>query len=379
MDLNTHSTINDLHASVDSPCISSKNFLDKSLYDMLALSCCHDENACVPSNSCINNNVEETQFAMQQDVNLSSSKINFSSSSTHHCLMAKSSSSNDNKNDNNDEEDDEENNDALLHEKGIMILKALSKNKNACDNLYEIMGALVERRETIEALEASLEEKGRIEREDANEKASLEDALEEEHETRASLEEKLNSIEESHNEIIAKIIKERDHAHAKYKVTKKENARLNEELAKLSPSIPNTNDACATNSISCEASTLKENVELRAQLELLTSKYEKLEASHEKLSSSNDNLLASYGKLEENHEKLSSSNDELLASYACLKLAHEAITTKVTSCEPHVDKGTTLSTNAILPCASPSSSSTDRKSTRLNSSHRSLSRMPSSA
>ena len=35
---------------------------------------------------------------------------------------------------------------------------------------------------------------------------------------------------------------------------------------------------------SCEASTLKENVELRAQLELLTSKYEKLEASHEKRS-----------------------------------------------------------------------------------------------
>ena len=91
---------------------------------------------------------------------------------------------------------------------------------------------------------ASLEEKGRIEREDANEKASLEDALEEEHETRASLEEKLESIEESHNEIIAKIIKERDHAHAKYKVTKKENARLNEELAKLSSSIPNVNDAC---------------------------------------------------------------------------------------------------------------------------------------
>ena len=66
----------------------------------------------------------------------------------------------------------------------------------------------------------------------------------------------------------------------------------------------------ATNSTSCEASSLKENVELRAQLELLTSKYRELEESHEKLSSSNDNLLA---------------------SYACLKLAHEAITTKVTS------------------------------------------------
>ena len=91
--------------------------------------------------------------------------------------MAKTSSSNDNENDNNDENDDEENNDALLHDKGIMILKALSKNKNACDNLYEIMSALVERGETIEALEASLEEKGKIERDDAMEKTSLEDGL----------------------------------------------------------------------------------------------------------------------------------------------------------------------------------------------------------
>ena len=61
------------------------------------------KNACVPSNSCIDNNVEETQFAMQQDVNLSSSLINCSSSSTIFCLMAKSSSSDDNDNNNDDE------------------------------------------------------------------------------------------------------------------------------------------------------------------------------------------------------------------------------------------------------------------------------------
>ena len=36
-------------------------------------------------------------------------------------------------------------------------------------------------------------------------------------------------------------------------------------------------DACATNSTSCEASILKENVELRAQLDFLTSNYGKLE------------------------------------------------------------------------------------------------------
>ncbi len=45
---------------------------------------------------------------------------------------------------------------------------------------------------------------------------------------------------------------------------------LKDELAKLSSSISNINGACATNSTSCEASILKENVELRAQFELLT-------------------------------------------------------------------------------------------------------------
>ena len=116
-----------------------------------------------------------------------------------------------------------------------------------------------------------------------------------------------------------------------------ENARLNYELAKLSSSISNINDACATNSTSCEASILNENVELKAQLELLTRKYVKVEDTHEKLSSSNEDLLASHSKL---------------------KLAHEAITTKVTSCDPHVDNGTTCTLNALLPCASPCDSST---------------------
>ena len=93
---------------------------------------------------------------MEQDVNLSSSSIDCSSSSTTFCLMAKSSSSDD------DEENDD---DASFHNKGLMVLKALSKNKNACDNLYEIMSTLVKRGLTIKALEASLVEKGRIEKE----------------------------------------------------------------------------------------------------------------------------------------------------------------------------------------------------------------------
>ena len=45
--------------------------------------------------------------------------------------MAKSFTSNDNDNDNNDEEDDVDDDDESFHKKGLMILKALPKNKNA--------------------------------------------------------------------------------------------------------------------------------------------------------------------------------------------------------------------------------------------------------
>jgi hypothetical protein len=52
------------------------------------------------------------------------------------------------------------------------------------------------------------------------------------------------------------------------------------ELTKLHSLLSVSDDACATNSTSCEASILKENVELRAQLYLLTSNYGKLEENH---------------------------------------------------------------------------------------------------
>jgi len=111
------------------------------------------------------------------------------------------------------------------------------------------------------------------------------------------------------------------------------------ELAMLSSPSVILDDACATNSISCEASILKENIELKARLGLLTSKYE---------------------KLEESHEKLSSSHDDLLVSHNVLKLAHEA---KVSKLVPHVDISTTSTQYAILPCASPCNSSTHNVAT----------------
>ena len=112
------------------------------------------------------------------------------------------------------------------------------------------------------------------------------------------------------------------------------NSHVKSLVSTSSPHI--VNDACATNSISCEASILKENVELRAQLDLLTS---------------------NYGKLEESHEKLLGSHDDLLISHERLKLAHEAIVTKVTSCGPHVYISTNSTQNDLLTCASPSDSS----------------------
>ena len=85
-----------------------------------------------------------------------------------------------------------------------------------------------------------LGEKGRLEREYANDIAALTVALEKEHELRFSLEEKLEYLDESQNAFFSQIIKERDYAIAKYKLYKKEKVefgvghdRLTEELEKL--------------------------------------------------------------------------------------------------------------------------------------------------
>jgi hypothetical protein len=149
------------------------------------------------------------------------------------------------------------------------------------------MSCAIESTKLIEMKEDKIDKMFSVEHEYANDIHDLKHALEEEQELWVSLEEKLKSIEESCIEIIAKLTKEHDLA-----------------LAKLSSPIGNDNDECSTNSTFCEAYILKENVELRSQLELLTTKY---------------------GKLEESHEKLSSSNEDLLVSHARLKLAHEAI------------------------------------------------------
>ncbi|KAE8799189.1 hypothetical protein D1007_25475 [Hordeum vulgare] len=165
-------------------------------------------------------------------------------------------------------------------------------------------------------------------------------ALENEQPTKESLEEtfpiELSRLKESHDRALevandfrtkndklevphAKLVEDYEHLENGSRAIKSSLIELTEshaeleasyakELAKLpSPLIVN-NDACATNSTSCEASILKENIELRDQLELLSS---------------------NYGKLEESHVMLTSSHDDLLVSHNVLKLAHEAITAKL--------------------------------------------------
>jgi hypothetical protein len=91
LDFNTSSTINALHACVDSPCISSVCSLNTSHNDMLTSSCCHDINASSSSSCCVSNNVEETRNSIgQYMISLGASSIYSSSSIVSHiCLMAR--------------------------------------------------------------------------------------------------------------------------------------------------------------------------------------------------------------------------------------------------------------------------------------------------
>jgi hypothetical protein len=93
LDFNTSSTINALHACVDSPCISCVCSLNTSHNDMLTSSCCHDINASSSSSCCVSNNVEETRNSIGQDmISLGASSIYSSSSiASHICLMARAS------------------------------------------------------------------------------------------------------------------------------------------------------------------------------------------------------------------------------------------------------------------------------------------------
>jgi hypothetical protein len=375
-DLNTSSTRNDLHACVDSPCISCVSCLNKSNDDMLALSCGHDKNASISSSCCVSNNVEETKDSIGQDKILKGASSNSSSLShgPHICLMAKGSTvpptmePNMSRGDKDEDEYEEEDWVVSLRDKGKSVFKVICKDKIASTHFFEILTTAIESQKLIWMHENTIDKMGALEREYANDVASLKDELEEEQTTKEALEEtfalELSREKENHDKALevanelklkndklvfvnAKLLEDFEQLKKGSRVIESALTKLTESHEQLKASylkehdnlpspISINNDACATNSTSCEASILKENVELRAQLKLLTS---------------------NYGKLEENHGKLSSSYEDLLASHDRLKLAHEAIISKATPCEPHVGTSTTTQ-NVILPCASPSNSST---------------------
>jgi hypothetical protein len=187
----------------------------------------------------------------------------------------------------NDEgDDDDDDNEAFLHELGI-VYASLRGNDNARAKIEHLMETLFGHKHTIKELNSLVNEGKR----------------------RFNLLKQEISEDKHTNSFLSQFIKSCEIANAK-----------------------SIYDACATNFTSYEASILKENVELRAQLELLTSNYK---------------------KLEESHEKLSGSHGDLLISYNGVKLAHEESITKVIYCEPHLSISTTSTQNAIMPCASP--------------------------
>ena len=295
LDLNTSCNHGSISSCVGSPCISSRNYFSTSTDDMLDMSCCHEQNASISSCCLLANNVEETEHSMEQDKIMNEdSRISSSSfSGAHMCLMEKGSKvtptliPNASSNDESDDDDDLEEY-ALIAKLHKVRISLRGESRAQFEYLMDVVAA---RNVSIDDLESQIEDRKR----------------------------RFNLLKQDLTE----------EKNINFLLTQK-NESYELEKAKY------INDACATNSTSCEASTLKENVELRAQLELLTSNYR---------------------NLEENHEKLLGSHNDLLISYDGLKLALEASITKVTSCEPHLDISTSSTQNAILPCASPSNSS----------------------
>ena len=181
---------------------------------MLSMSCCDENNASISSSTCLSNNVEEPQHLLEQDMELNGASSNSSPSSSisHFCFMARDSKVSSPLEPSTSCDDDDvdyyglQYNDAnSLKDKGEIGFCALPKGSKAISTLCNLLTYAIKSCETIE-------EKGRLEREYVDEIASLTSALEEEQEHRTSLKERLESLDESNDLIIAKIIKERDHA-----------------------------------------------------------------------------------------------------------------------------------------------------------------------
>jgi hypothetical protein len=320
LDLNTSCKKFFTHYCVKCPCISPRIWLIKFYDDMLVSSCDHDKNDSISSSCCMAKHVEEIKeklcHIIKEEINRRTKKVSIkrrqcyefheyghlaracptldneepasidepsSSTQVHMCLMATGSKGTPTLNPDTspNDESDADDNEAFLHEIGI-VYSSLRGNENAHAKVEHLMETLFEPKNTIKELNSLVNEgKRRFN--------LLKQELSEEKHTNSSLPQSIKSCELTN--------------------------------------VKSINDVCATNSTSCEASILKENVEVRAQLELLTSNYK---------------------KLEESSEKLSGSHGGLLISYTGLKLAHEASITKKTSYESHLDISTTLNQKCYI-------------------------------
>jgi hypothetical protein len=266
LDLNTLCKKFFTHSCVNSPYISPRIYLIKFCDDILVSSCDHDQNDSISSSCCMTNHVEEIKenlgHMIKEEINRRTKKGDIkrrqcyecheyghlaracptldneepssfdghsSSPQIHMCLMASGSKVTPTLDPNtspNDKSDDDDDNEAFLHEMEIMYA-SLRGNENAHAKVEHLMETLFEHKETINELNSLVNE--------GNRRFNLlKQELSEEKHTNSSLSQSIKSCELTNAKSI--------------------------------------NNACATNS-TCNASILKKNVELRAQLELLTSSY----------------------------------------------------------------------------------------------------------
>jgi prefoldin subunit 5 len=159
----------------------------------------------------------------------------------------------------------------------------------------------------IGELEDLLEEKGKIEREDAISLFHLRSSLQEIEESHARLEEQLDTIEESHNVAHSKIVKDRDMYFARNKIMQKDkdefvigHVRLIEDMEKL---------VDAHKALESEHSSLKVS---HAQLQTRLANLEKPSTSTTICACENANLLKENARLKVELSKASMTKITLL-------------------------------------------------------------------
>ena len=138
----------------------------------------------ISSSLCDANLIEGTEDSLGQDKVLNGASSNSSPSSSHGshiCLMARSSNPSDDEDNGEDDDNEEDEHEAYidsLNKKGEMVYHYLGKNQNAYSNFLEIMTCAIESTKLIKEHENKIDKMGALEREYANDIASVKEALE---------------------------------------------------------------------------------------------------------------------------------------------------------------------------------------------------------